>query len=224
MAIEVIVGDRVQLIETETRHDYLLDNSPIPGCTSILQRAGYVDLSMVPAAVLKAKSEFGTKIHEYTHFYDEDDLDMNDLIDFPEYSRRVEGWAQFREDWDFTPDPKWSEKPLAVVVNGMPFGVKPDCFGVGRFGVGGTSLLSTVEKKTTVEIERSAELQTAAQALALKSPEVPIPGRIVCQLLDEKDRNGKYYRIHRCENRRDESLFLACLAIDIDKRNSKIIK
>jgi hypothetical protein len=224
MPVEVIRGDRVSLIETDERHDYQLDGKPIPGCTSILQRCGYVDLSMVPAAVLKAKSEFGTKVHEYTRFYDEDDLDLAYLIDFPEYSRRVEGWAQFREDWEFIPERDWSEQPIAIVVNGMSFGVKPDCFGVGRFGACGTSLLSTVEKKTTYDIERSAELQTAAQALAIKSPECPIPGRIVCQLLDEKDRNGKYYRIHRCENRRDESLWLACLAIDIDKRNSKIIK
>jgi len=216
MPIEVIRGERVQLIETEERHDYLLDGRPIPGCTSILQRAGYVDLSMVPAHVLQAKAEFGTKIHEFTHWYDEGDLDLNDLIGFPEYARRVEGWAQFREDWDFTPDLEWSEKPLAICVNGSTFGVKPDCFGVGRFGPGGTSLLSTVEKKCTAEIERSAELQTAAQALAIKSLTVPIPGRIVCQLLDERDRNGKYYR--------DEALFLACLAIDVDKRNHKIIK
>jgi hypothetical protein len=222
--IEVIRGHRVKLIETDNRHDYLLDGSPIPGCTSILQRSGYSDYSGIPQATLTAKAEFGSKIHELTHFYDDNDLDMNDLIDFPAYSRRVEGWAQFREDWEFTPDPTWSEQPIAIVVNGMTFGVKPDCFGVGRFGMGGTSLLSTVEKKTTVEIERSAELQTAAQALALKSPECPIPGRIVCQLLDEKDRTGKYYRIHQCENRRDESLWLACLAIDIDKRNSKVIK
>lgn len=224
MPIEVIRGDRVKLIETEDRHDYQLDGKPIPGCTSILQRCGYVDLSMVPTSVLKAKAEFGVKVHEYTLFYDEDDLDMNDLIDFPEYGRRVEGWAQFREDWEFTPDPIWSEKPIVIVVSGMSFGVKPDRFGVGRFGQGGTSLRSTVEIKTTYDIERSAELQTAAQALAIKSPECPLPGRIVCQLLDEKDRNGKYYKIHRCENRRDESLWLACLAIDIDKRNSKIIK
>lgn len=224
MAIEVIRGSRVKLIETDDRHDYLLEGSPIPGCTSILQRSGYVDYSGIPEATLKAKAAFGSKIHELTHFYDDDDLDMTDLIDFPEYSRRVEGWAQFRQDWDFIPDRTWSEQPIAIVVNGMTFGVKPDCFGVGRFGPGGTSLLCTVEKKTTVEIERSAELQTAAQALALKSPECPIPGRIVCQLLDEAGRDGKFYRIHKCENRRDESLFLACLAIDIDKRNSKIIK
>ena len=224
MPIEVIRGSRVVLDESYGRHKYLLDGSPIPGCTSILQRCGYVDLSGIPVHVLKAKSEFGIKIHEYTHWYDDGDLDMADLIDFPEYGRRVEGWAQFREDWDFQPIKEWSEQPIAVCVNGMTFGVKPDCFGVGRFGVGGTSLLSTVEKKTTYSIERSAELQTAAQALALKGPECPMPGRIVCQLLDKPDRTGKLYKIHRCDNRRDEALWLACLAIDTDKRNAGVIK
>ena len=222
--IEVVTGDRVLLDEEGDHHDYYLDGRIVPGCTSILGRCGYSDYSMVRAEVLEAKAEFGTKVHEYTHFYDDDDLDLNDLIDFPEYARRVEGWAQFKVDWDFVPDTKWSEKPMVIIVNGMAFGVKPDCFGVGRFGPGGTSLLCTVEKKTTAVIERSAELQTAAQALALKSLECPTPGRIICQLLDEPDRQGKYYRLRRCENRKDEALFLACLMIDTDKRNFKIIK
>jgi hypothetical protein len=221
--IEVIVGDRVKLIETDVVHQYYLDDSPVPGCTSILQRCGYSDYSMVRADVLEAKAEFGSLVHSYTHMYDDDDLDLNDLIDYPEYARRVEGWAQFRNDWDFTPDTKWSEKPMVIVVHGQAFGVKPDCFGVGRFGFGGTSLLCTCEKKTTAQIERSAELQTAAQALALKSLDCPCPGRIICQLLDVPDKQGRYYRLKRCENRKDEALFLACLMIDIDKRNFKII-
>lgn len=224
MPIEVIRGERVQLIETEERHDYLLDGRPIPGCTSILQRAGYVDLSMVPAHVLQAKAEFGTKIHEFTHWYDEGDLDLNDLIGFPEYARRVEGWAQFREDWDFTPDLEWSEKPLAICVNGMSFGLKPDCIGAGRFGHGGTSAMCVIEKKTTVNIERAAELQTAAQALIIKSPDNPIPPRIICQLLDGPNRLGKFYNVKFCTNRADERLFLSCLSIDIDKRNSGVIQ
>lgn len=221
--IEVIVGDRVQLIETEDRHDYLLDGRPIPGCTSILARAGYSDYDRVPKHILEAKAAFGTRVHDFTHMYDDDDLDLNDLIDFPEYARRVEGWGQFRNDWDFVPDTKWSEKPMAISVNGMIFGVKPDCFGVGRFGRGGTSLLCTVEKKTTAQIERSAEIQTAAQALALKTLECPAPGRVICQLLDEPDKQGKYYRLKRCEDRKDEAIFLACLMIDWDRRNHKLI-
>lgn len=222
--IEVIVGERVQLIETEDRHDYLLDGSSVPGCTSILARCGYSDYSMVKQDVLEAKAEFGTKVHELTHFYDDDDLDLNDLIDYPEYARRVEGWGQFRNDWDFVPDTKWSEKPMVIIVNGAPFGVKPDCFGVGRFGLGGTSLLCTVEKKCTAHIERSAEIQTAAQALALKNLDCPMPGRVICQLLDVPDKQGKYYRLKRCEDRKDEALFLACLLIDWDKRNHKLCK
>lgn len=221
--IEVIVGERVKLVETDVIHQYYLDNSPVPGCTSILSRCGYSDYASVPKHVLAAKAEFGSQVHAYTHYYDDDDLDMNDLIDFPEYARRVEGWAQFRNDWDFIPDTKWSEKPMVIIVNGSPFGVKPDCFGVGRFGLGGTSLLCTVEKKTTAQIERSAEIQTAAQALALKTLECPCPGRVIVQLLDESDKSGKYYRLRRCENRKDEAIFLACLLIDWDKRNNKLI-
>lgn len=224
MSIEVIIGDRVQLDEENDNHAYYLDGRPVPGCTSILQRCGYSDYSRVPEAVLEAKAEFGTRVHELTHFYDDNDLDLNDLIDYPEYARRVEGWGQFRNDWDFVPDTKWSEKPMVIIVNGMCFGVKPDCFGVGRFGHGGTSLLCTVEKKCTAQIERSAEIQTAAQALALKSLECPVPGRVICQLLDVPDSQGRYYRLRRCENRKDEGLFLACLLIDTDKRNAKIIK
>lgn len=221
--IQVIVGDRVKLIETEVLHEYYLDDRPVPGCTSILSRCGYSDYSMVPKGVLAAKSDFGSRVHDYTHMYDDDDLDLNDLIDYPEYARRVEGWGQFRNDWDFIPDVNFSEKPMVISVHGMTFGVKPDCFGVGRFGLGGTSLMCTVEKKTTAQIERSAEIQTAAQALALKSLACPTPGRIICQLSDEADKTGRYYRLRRCENKKDEAIFLACLMIDIDKRNYKVI-
>lgn len=208
-------------METEHVHEYRLAGRVIPGCTSILQRAGLSDLSMVPEHVLKAKSRLGSIIHEYTHFYDEDDFDIRDLDSFPQYQNRVRGWAQFRKDWQF--EPSVIEQAMAIRVNGMVFGVKPDRFGFGNFGPGGARIMTTVEIKCTAEIEPAHEIQTAGQALALKE-DCPIPGRVICQLLEEADAAKKFYRVHKCEDRHDEAVFMWALGLETYKRNKGIIR
>jgi hypothetical protein len=217
-----VFTEGVVLIETEDRHEYTLDGKRVSGLTSIIQRAGISNYDNVPEAVMKAKSALGSKIHEYTHWWDEDDLDLDSLSPYPQYHRRVIGWTQFRSDWGFKPQLR--ETPMVVKINGQMYGMKPDCFGVGNFGVGGAPIDSTVEIKNTVEIEPSAQIQTAGQALALKSEDNPLPGRIVCQLLDHPNQAGKFYNIVKFEESMDERIFLCALALDTWKINMKIIK
>lgn len=226
MPIEVF-SDGVDLEESATVHRYTLHGEEIPGCTSILARAGLSDLSKVRPEVLASASAMGTAMHAYTHFWDEDDLDLDDLIAYPAYANRMRGWIQFREDWEFKPF--LIERAMAIKVNGMTFGVKPDRFGFGNFGTPNPDddgrpnpVMSTVEIKCTADIEPHHQIQTAAQALALKG-DTPTPGRILCQLHDQADRTGKFYTIVKCEDRQDESVFLWALGLDTWKRNKRII-
>ena len=220
--IEVLTeADGVRLVETATEHQYYLNDKKIPGCTSIIQGCGISDLSGIPRFILDKKSALGNAVHEYTHWWDENDLDLNDLKPFPDYYNRTLGWTQFREDWNYKPHA--TEIVLAIRVNGMTFGVKPDSLGTGNFGTNGEPWLATVEKKCTVDIEPAHEIQTAAQALALKA-DCPIPARIIVQLLPEPDKLGKYYHMQECKEPSDERVFLSALAIETYKRNRKIIR
>lgn len=221
MPVELITAG-VVLTETPELHEYTLDGYRVPGLTSIIARAGVSNYDNVPQAVMKAASAMGTKIHQYTQWYDEGDLDLDELKPYPSYFNRVTGWVQFREDWQFKAQIR--ETPMVVKYNSMVYGMKPDCFGVGNFGAGGTPLESTVEIKCTAEIEPSAQLQTAGQALPLKSEENPLPGRVVCQLLDTANQQGKFYNIEFFKESTDERIFLAILALDYWKKNHGIIK
>lgn len=218
MAIEVFTEG---VVLDEASHTYTLDGKRIPGCTSIIQGVGLSDFSQVPKYILEKKSALGTRVHNYTHWWDENDLDIEDLKLYPVYYNRLLGWTQFRQDWGFKP--LVTEVAMAIRVNGMTFGVTPDRFGVGNFGPEGVPLMSTVEIKNTVDMEPSHRVQTAAQALALKE-DAPIPGRIICQLLEEPDKSGRFYKIEKCEDPLDERIFLAALALETWKRNNKIIK
>lgn len=216
MAIEVITSG-VQLVETDERHDYTLEGAPIPGCTSIIKGCRMSNIERVPEAILRPASIYGTKVHEYAHWLDQGELDLNDLEEWPDYQNSVRGWQQFREDFEF--ESFLAEQPIAIRVNGMVFGVKPDRFGEGKLGPRGSRKVGTVELKTTALIEPCHHIQTAAQALALKERD-PLPARLVCQLLEKPLTSGKCYRVAESKDPQDERIFLAALAIDYWKRNN----
>lgn len=199
----------VALDETEGRHDYTLKGVPIPGLTGMLARAGLYDYSQIPAPVLDAASRFGLQVHEYTHWYDEDDFDFADLDSFPAYRNCLIGWQQFRGDSGFIP---YSiEQPMAVSIHGMTYGMKPDRFGHIR------DKLTVVEIKTTANIEPHFHVQTAAQAIAVQHVD-PLPARIVVQLLKEPMRSGRCYRREE-GHMMDHGAFLNVLAVEYWKRN-----
>lgn len=203
----------VALDETEGRHDYTLKGASIPGLTAMLARAGLYDYSQIPPQVLDAASRFGLKVHQYTHWYDEDDFDEDDLQSFPAYLNCLKGWRQFRDDTGF--EPYMIEKPLAVTIHGMTYGMKPDRFGRLRGGKH-----AAVEIKTTANIEPHFHVQTAAQAIAI--PDDPLPARIVVQLLKEPMASGLCYR-REDGGMRDHGTFLNVLAIEQWKRNNRIV-
>jgi hypothetical protein len=220
MPIEVLTSaDGVNLVDTPDSHVYTIDGKRIPGCTTIIANAGYCDYSMVPEQVMKHKSAFGTLLHDYCLWWDQKDLELEEMKKWPAYYSRILGWTQFVEDFEL--EFSLMEQPLAIKVNGMVFGVKPDRLGIGKFG--DQRKICTIEIKSTHSIERAAELQTAGQALALKD-EDPLPARVICQLLETPNQAGKNYNYKRCADNLDERIFLSCLAIETDKRNHGILK
>lgn len=72
-------------------HVYRFMGSVVPGVTQVLQPL--VDFSSVPAHVLEAKRDLGTRVHEACHYFDEDDLDEESVqADVEPY---LEGWKRF---------------------------------------------------------------------------------------------------------------------------------
>lgn len=216
-----VTTEGVELITADDQHLYRLEGKPIPGCSHILQRAGISNYGDVPDdGRLQAKAAYGHAIHEYCHWWDEDDLDLEALKAHEEYYFPVFGYTQFREIYQFTP--RVIEQPIALKINGMLFGVTPDRFGNGAVGPDGDQAIATVEIKTTAEIEYSAKIQTAAQALAVKTPENPIPIRIIVQLTDTPNSAGHFFHAHFCKDPLDEKVWLAALLIEWTKINNKI--
>jgi len=106
----------------------------------------------------------------------------------------------------------------------MTFGVKPDSLGTGNFGTKGEPWLATVEEKCTVDIEPAHEIQTAAQALALKE-DCPIPARIIVQLLPEPDKLGKYYHMQECKEPSERTSLPLCTRyrdVQTQQKNHKV--
>ena len=214
----------------EQGHVYRLKGERLISLTQILDAAGLVDYSHVDPTVLKNKAEFGTKVHEYTKWMDQGELDPPDIEQLkahPKYGPRITGWLQFVEDFHFTPDLNWCEVPCAVKVNGMTYAMTVDRFGV--FGnpqeiESGKSSFAVVEIKTCAVKQPSHRIQTAGQAIPFKGDgSVPVK-RCAVYLLDKANGSGKFYAVDEHTDRSDEKIFLAALMLSQFRINNKLLK
>lgn len=82
-------------------HAYFLDGERVPSVTQILQRAGLIDFSKIPAAILNAARDRGAAVHAAVHFYNEGDLDAAFADEFPAYAPYVEAWVRFLDESGF---------------------------------------------------------------------------------------------------------------------------
>jgi hypothetical protein len=204
---------------TEDPHAYHLNGKRVAfSLTQVLELAGIsrqpTDASEIAARPAAAKR--GTKVHEYTLWDDQGELDMEDLKPYPDYHNRVLGWRQFREDFHFEPDLTTCEIPLVVVVNGMTYAMKLDA--LGTIGEGDNLALAVVEKKCTAQIESSVAIQTAGQALAFRDRaetlQMPLK-RFVVQLSDKLNAAGRYYKCVEHTERNDEKIFVAAALANV---------
>jgi hypothetical protein len=211
----------VVLDDADGRHEYTLDGRPLLGLTRMLESAGLYDLSFVEERTLREAALFGDDIHKYTQWWDEEDFDLAPLEAFPLHLSCVQGWIDFRNDYDFVPT--LIEQPLAITIDGMTFGCKPDCFGFGNFGQRNEKRFAVVEKKTTARFEPHFDIQTAGQAYAEKNNH-PLPSRIIVRLLKEPNSAGRRYVLKECTNRNDDAVFRSVLAVEMWKFNNNITK
>lgn len=199
-------------------HIYRLSGARIPSLTQILDATGFIDYSAVPVGTLKAKAAFGSKVHEFCLWSDQDQLDIEDLEPYPAYRDRVLGWLDFAKDFDFQPDLNWAERPMALRLNGALFAMTPDRFGMSNQGE------CVVEIKCSCDLMPAYAIQTAAQMLAFRNDLRPNVKRFVCQLLDKPNGGGKRYFAKEYTDRMDEKIFAAALTCAQWRINNKLFK
>jgi hypothetical protein len=206
----------------EADHHYELNGQRIPfSLTQILSISGLARQpgSAQEAAAWTEKAKFGTKVHEYSHWLDQGEMELNDLAKYPAYFNSVLGWKQFRDDFSFQPDLTLCEVPVGVKVNGMLYATKVDAYGV--IGEGDNLAMAVVEKKTTCNIEPHFALQTAGEALAFKahaeSLQMPLK-RFLVQLLPEPNGGGKCYKVQEHTDRNDEKVFVGAGLMNVYQR------
>lgn len=196
----------------EACHYYTLKGERIPfSLTQILEQSG---LARQPGSAAEAemwakKAVLGTKVHEYTLWLDQGEIELEDLAKYPSYYNRVLGWTQFRDDFKFMPDLTLCEVPIGVRVNGMLYATKVDAYGV--IGDESNLAMAVVEKKCSANIEPHYALQTAGEAIPFKdqAASVGMPlKRFLVQLLEDKNGAGKYYNVREYTDRNDEKVFV----------------
>lgn len=210
---------------TEEGHAYFLKGQRVPfSLTQILELSGISrqPSSATEIAARPAAAKRGTKVHEYTLWADQGELDLDDLKPYPEYYNRVLGWQQFREDFHFEPDLTMCEVPIAVRCNGMLYAMKLDAYGV--IGEGEQIAYAVVEKKCTANEEDSHSIQTAGQAIAFKSQaeslQMPLK-RYIVYLFDKLNAANRYYRAVECTDRNDEKIFCGAALANVYYRKQK---
>lgn len=211
----------------EVGHVYKLNGNRVISLTQILNVAGLVNYDGIDPAVLQNKAKFGTKVHEYTLWSDQGELDMDDLKPYPNYWNRVEGWRQFVEDFHFVPDLTWCEVPCAVKVNGITYAMTVDRF--GTFGTpeeiaAGKGSFGVVEIKTCADREYHHQIQTAGQAIPFRGDGSETVKRGAVYLLDKANQANRFYYYQPHDDRLDEKLFLASLMLTQARINNKLLK
>lgn len=173
-------------------HTYRFMGTPVPSVTTILRPLN--NFSGIDPAVLAAKADLGTRVHEACHYLDEDDLDEESVeADVEPY---LQAWKLFK-----------AETGAAVLASEQR--VYEPLYGfAGTLDnvllIGGVKWL--VDKKTAAEVPASAGPQTAAYQQALG--DTTVMRRAVVRL-----RPDGTYRFDPLTGADDWSIFMACLAI-----------
>lgn len=180
-------------------HIYTLNGLRVRSVTQILQEAGLVDYSHVPAMVLEAARKFGTAVHKATELYDLDNLDESILDNA--LRPYLDGWKKFRKDTgviiEAVEEMVCSEK--------YRFAGKPD----RRVILDKRGILDI---KTSFEMLPAVRLQTAGYELAYNEGRAvkDKSHRRLAVLLND---DGGGYKIEEYRNKNDANIFLAALTI-----------
>ena len=182
----------------EEKHVYTVDGSIYPSVTTILQSAGYVDLSRIPRGILNYKRDIGKNVHLATQYYDERILD-EDTVGEAERPY-FEGYKKFILE----------NQPEIVKIE-EHIASKKFCFA----GTPDRMLIiinkGILEIKCTAIINPSANIQTMAYKLAYNElyPKDKVKNRWILHLKGD----GTYNLLPRTKDVEDKTAFLKALGV-----------
>lgn len=176
----------------EAKHEYRFGGSLVPGVTTILRPLSNFD--GIPAHVLAAKADLGTRVHFACQLDDEDDLDEASVED--DVAPYLAAWRKFL-----------AESGAKVVHNEQRV-FDPGLRYAGTLDnvIEMSGHLWLIDKKTSISTPIAAGPQTAAYLRALN--DVKVTRRAAVRL-----RPDSTYRFDPLSGVDDWSAFLSCLTL-----------
>lgn len=189
-----LIGDEVYF--EPTAHAYTdVDGERVMSITQAIKIAGLIDYSAASPEILDHAAWRGRIVHQAAAILDRGE-DLSEYVIPEECQPYVDAYRRFVREMKFKPDPNWIEKPLVVSLFGCRIAMTPDAVGT----IAGVA--TVVERKATSAFHPSWGVQTAGQALALRTLGIQIRDRVAVQLL----RTGKY-RMHTFSDPNDFQIF-----------------
>lgn len=179
-------------------HQYKADGLVIPSVTQVLKAVGLVNFDFVPADVLQAAADKGTKVHQTTELFDKGVLDEERL--HPILQNYLNSWKKFRTELQFDPIEIESLKVHELYRYAGT---------LDRVGTINKNKKVLIDIKTGVK-DKSHSVQTAAYKLLYDqklSPKEKIKERFIVYLSEDG------YKIELNEDQNDERVFLAALTL-----------
>jgi hypothetical protein len=184
-------------------HEYRSDAGVwTPSLTQTLHLAGLSNFDGADPDDLANAARRGDLLHGAVEVYNKDREGLDPCWITEEIQGYFEGYLKFERDTDFKPDPAWTELPMIVTIQGMPLGLKPDCFGrLGKWD-------AVVELKAAICVQPSWSVQTAMQEMGIfKSSHVGRVQRFALQLF----KDGRYKLHPHLNHQEDEAIGIAAL-------------
>lgn len=176
-------------------HEYWQGRVRIPSVSEIIRPC--VNFDGIRQSVIDNARDFGLDVDAACQYYDEEDLDISSLEE--RVRLRLNGWIKFRIQFDFKPEV--IAESTSHVMNGMPYGMTADRFGIGKMGI------AVVDIKNTAEIEPHHGLQLAGYEDKYSDSGKRPCGRFIVQLFDND------FKIVEFKDRQDKRIFGGLLAV-----------
>lgn len=189
-----------KLTFNEEKHEYRHEGLRVSSVTQILKGAGLIDFSKVPPAILERACKFGTAVHSATELHDKGVLNEVKLDSAlrPYLDAKIKFMKDTGAEILLNEEPLYSKK--------FHFAGTPDRVLLIRDRVTG------IDYKSGETFNQSTEIQLAGYKILYNE------GKKVVDKM--KDRKAVHllgdgtYKIVPCEDKSDESVFMACLTIN----------
>lgn len=204
----MISGTASAFTFNESTHVYSQGSKTLPGCTRVIDHSGLTSYENIKSDILERKSQLGRAVHDAAHYHDEADLDPRYVSD--EVRGYLESWITWRRHMKF--------EALAIefqqigAVNGMPFGMKLDRYGLVA------KRPAIVEIKISAQIQDWHGIQLAGYAAGYRGPDMALSSPIARFALRDRyvvqlKPDGSMPRMKQFEDRKDFEVFTWALGL-----------